>query len=71
VPHDLHVAGNTYGGKNNEERIGQDAADPAGAQKRDMAAHKKNAEDHDVDPATMRKAERDLKKANEADGVTD
>ena len=70
VPHNLHVAGETYGGKNTKDKIAQDAKDPSAAQKRDMDAHKANAEDHGVDPATMNKAGKDLKKANENDGVT-
>lgn len=72
VPHDMHVAGETYGSKNKDKYPddGKDKATMKAAEERDLNAHKDNAEDHGVDPATMDKAAKDLKKANKDDGVT-
>ncbi|MGO9109813.1 MAG: RHS repeat-associated core domain-containing protein [Thermoguttaceae bacterium] len=56
VPKDIHQAGDTYGGKNTPEQIAADAADPAGAAKRDADNMVKNAKAMDPDDLPAYKA---------------
>jgi len=69
VPKDVHVAGPTYGGKNNAAQVKNDAMDLCGAECRDTDALRKNMLDRGYNPKLVDDAIQKIKERNRQIGV--
>ncbi|MDA8480879.1 VENN motif pre-toxin domain-containing protein, partial [Citrobacter sp. Awk 4] len=70
VPKDVHVAGPTYGGKNNATQVKNDALDLCGAECRDTDALRKNMLERGYEPKLVDDAIEQIKERNRQLGVT-